>query len=61
MSNKILHADLKIPTVRENYKIHRQVQRLNNNTTKKLPSTRLAEESKRLKSFKPTDLTTRFS
>ena len=27
ISNKVIHADLKVPTIRENYKIQRQAQR----------------------------------
>jgi hypothetical protein len=61
--NKILHTDLKVPTIREEITKF-SVKYKDKITThpKELASTLLAEEkSRRLKRSKPTDLTTRFS
>jgi hypothetical protein len=63
ISKKVLHADLKVPTIREEMtkfsvknrdKITKQPNKLASTLLEK-------EEPKRLKIFKPTDLTTRFS
>ena len=62
-SNKVMHADLKGPTIRE--EITKFSVKYRDKTTaypNELTSTLLEEEeSRRLKRFKPTDLTTRFS
>jgi hypothetical protein len=61
--NKVLHTDLKLPTFTEeitnfNVKYRDKI----TTHTNKLPSTlHEEEEPRRLKSFKPTDLATRFS
>jgi hypothetical protein len=63
ISNKALHTDLKVPTIRE------EITKFSVKYTDKitshpneLASTLLEEEEpRRLKRFKPTDLTTRFS
>jgi hypothetical protein len=63
ISNKVLHADLKVPTIREeitkfNVKYRDKITTHPN----KLASTLLEEEETRgIKRFKPTYLTTRFS
>jgi hypothetical protein len=61
--NKILYTDLKIPTIRE--EITKFTVKYRDKITthpKELASTLLEEEEpRRLKRFKPTDLTTRFS
>ena len=63
ISNKVLHADLKVPTIRE--EITKFSVKNRDKITiqpKELASTLLEkEEPRRLKIFKPTDLTTRFS
>jgi hypothetical protein len=63
ISNKVLHTDLKIPTLREEITKF-SVKYRDKITThpNKLASTLLEEEElRRLKRFTPTDLTTRFS
>jgi hypothetical protein len=63
MSNKVLHTDLKVPTIREEI-TEFSVEYRDKITThpNELPSTLLEEEeTRRLKRFKPTDFTTRFS
>jgi hypothetical protein len=63
MSNKVLHTDLMIPTVREEMTKF-TVKYRDKITThpNELASTILEEEEpRRLKAFKPTDLTTRFT
>jgi hypothetical protein len=63
ISNKALHADLKVPTITEEI-IKFSVKYRDKITThpKELASTLLEEEkTRRLKRFKPTDLTTRIS
>jgi hypothetical protein len=63
ISNKFLHTDLKVPTIREettkfNVKYRDKITKHPN----ELASTLIeGEEPRRLKGFKPTDLTTRFS
>jgi hypothetical protein len=63
ISNKVLHTDLKVPTIRE--EITKFSVRYRDKITthpNELASTLLEEEEpRRLKRFKPTDLTTRFS
>jgi hypothetical protein len=63
ISNKVIHADLKVPTIRE--EITKCTVKYTDNVTthpNELASTLLEEEElRRLKRFKPTDLTTRFS
>ena len=63
ISNKVLHADLKVPAIREEITKFNVKHRDKITThTNELASTLLEEEEPRiLKSFKPTDLTTRFS
>jgi hypothetical protein len=63
ISNKVLHTDLKVPTIREEITKF-SVKDRDKITThpNELASTLLEEEEpRRLKRFKPTDLTTRFS
>jgi hypothetical protein len=64
ISNKVLHTDLKLPTIREEITKF-SVKYRDKITThpNELASTLLEEkgEPRRLKRFKPTDLTTRFS
>jgi hypothetical protein len=63
ISNKVLHTDLKVPTIREEITKF-SVKYRDKITThpNELASTLLEEEEpRRLKRFKPTDLTTRFS
>jgi len=63
ISNKVLHADLKVPTIREEITKF-SVKYIDKITThpNDLASTLLEEEEpRRLKRFKPTDLTSRFS
>jgi hypothetical protein len=63
ISNKFLHADLKVPTIREEITKF-NVKYRNKITThpNEIVSTLLEEEEpRRLKRFKPTDLTIRFS
>ena len=63
ISNNVLHADLKVPTIREEITKF-SVKYRDKITThpNELASTLLEEEEpKRLKRFKSTDLTTRFS
>ena len=63
ISNKVQRADLKVPTVREEITkfIVKYKDKITTHT-KELASTLLEEEvPRRLKRFKPTDLTTRFS
>ena len=63
ITNKVLHVDLRVPTVRE--EITKFSVKYRDKTTthpNELASTLLEEEEpRRLKRFKPTDLTTRFS
>jgi hypothetical protein len=61
--NKILHTDLKVPTIREEITKFSVTDKDKITTHRnELASTLLAEEeSRRLKRFKPTDLTNRFS
>jgi hypothetical protein len=63
ISNRILHTDIKLPTVREEItKFSVKYRDKITTHTNELASTLLAEEvPRRLKRFKPTDLTTRFS
>jgi hypothetical protein len=62
VSNKVLHADLKAPTIREEItKFSVKYRNKIKTHPTKLASTLLEEEHRRLKRFKPTDLTTRFS
>jgi hypothetical protein len=63
-ANKVLHVDLKVPTIRE--EITKFSVKYRDKITahpNELASTLLEEEEepRRLKRFKPTDLTTRFS
>jgi hypothetical protein len=63
ISNRVLHTDLKVPTVREEITKF-SVKYTDKITThpNELASTLLEEEEpRRLKRFKPTDLTTGFS
>jgi hypothetical protein len=62
ISNKVLHADLKVPTIRDEI-TKLSVKHRDKITThpNELASTLLEEEPRRLKRFKPTDLTTRFT
>ena len=63
ISNKVQRADLKVPTVREEITkfIVKYKDKITTHTNE-LASTLLEEEvPRRLKRFKPTDLTTRFS
>jgi hypothetical protein len=59
----VLHADLKVPTIREEItKFSVKYRDKITAHTNKLASTLLKEEEpRRLKRFKPTDLTNRFS
>jgi hypothetical protein len=63
ISNKVLHADLKVQTIKE--EITKFIFKYRDKTAihpNELASTLLEEEEpRRLKRFKPTDLTTRFS
>jgi hypothetical protein len=60
--NKISHTDLKIPTITEEMtKFSVEYRDKITIHTNELAPTLLAEESRILKRFKPTDLTTRFS
>jgi hypothetical protein len=61
-SNKFIYADLKVPTIREEITKF-SVKYRDKITThpNELVSTLLEEEPRRLKRFRPTDLTTRFS
>jgi len=62
ISNKVLHADFKVPTIREEITKF-SVKYRDKMTThpNELSSTLLEEEEpRRLERFKPTDLTTRF-
>jgi hypothetical protein len=63
ISNKVLHSDLKVPTIRE--EITKFILKYRDKITthpNELASTLLEEEEpRRLKRFKPTDLTIRFS
>jgi hypothetical protein len=62
ISNRVLHTDLKVPTFREEITKFSVKYRDKITQTNELASTLLEEkESRRLKRFKPTDLTTRFS
>jgi hypothetical protein len=63
ISNKVLHTDLKVPTIREEItKFSVKFRHKITTHAKELASTLLEEEEpRRLKRFKPTDLTTRFS
>jgi len=63
LSNKDLHADLSVPTIREEItKFSIKYRRKITTHSNELASTLLEEEGpRRLKRFKPTDLTTRFS
>jgi hypothetical protein len=63
ISNKVLHADLKVPTIREEItKFSLKYRDEITTHPNKLASTLLEEEEpRRLKRFKPSDLTTRFS
>jgi hypothetical protein len=63
VSNKVIHEDIKVPTIREEITKF-SVKYRDKITTypNELASTLLEEEEpRRLKRFKPTDLTTRFS
>ena len=62
-SNKVIHGDLQVPTIREEITKFSVKYRYKISThPNKLASTLLEEEEpRRLKRFKPTDLTTRFS
>jgi len=61
ISNKVIHADLKVPTIRE--EVTKFIVKYRHKIThpKDMASTLLEEEPRRLKRFKPTYLTTRFS
>jgi len=64
ISNKVLHADLKVQTIKE--EITKFIFKYRDKTAthpNELASTLLEEEEepRRLKRFKPTNLTTRFS
>jgi hypothetical protein len=61
-SNKVIHADLKVPTIGEEITKF-SVKYRDKITThpNELASTLLEEQPRRLKRSKPTDLTTRFS
>jgi hypothetical protein len=63
ISNKVLHKDLKVPTVREEItKFNVKYRDKITTYQKELASTLLEEEEpRRLKTLKTTDLTTRFS
>ena len=63
VSNEVIHADLKVPTIREEITNFSVKYRDKTTThTNELAYTLLEEdEPRRLKRFKPTDLTTRFS
>jgi hypothetical protein len=63
ISNKVIHADLKVPTIREEITKYTVKYRDKVTTdTNELASTLLEEEEpRRLKRFKPTELTTIFS
>jgi len=62
ISNKVIHADLKVPTIREEHtKFNVKYRDKITTHPNELASTLLEEEPRRLKRFKPTDLTTRFS
>jgi hypothetical protein len=63
ISNKVLHTDLKVPTIREEItKFGVKYRDKITTHPNELASTLLEEEGpRRLKRFKPTDLTTRFS
>jgi hypothetical protein len=63
ISNKVLHTDLKVPTIREEItKFSVKYRHKITTHPNELASTLLEEEEpRRLKRFKPTDLTTRFS
>ena len=63
ISNKVLHADLKVPTIREEItKFNVKYKDKTTTHPNKLASTLLEEEEpRRMKIFKPTDSTTRFS
>jgi hypothetical protein len=63
ISNKVLHTDIKVTTIREEMTKFSVKYRYKITThPKEFASTLLAdEEPRRLKRFKPTDLTTRFS
>jgi hypothetical protein len=61
MYHKVLHADLKVPTIREEMTKFSVKYRDIITHTNELASTLLEEEEpRRLKRFKPTDLTTRY-
>jgi len=61
--NKVIHTDLKVPTIREEItKFSIKYRDKITTYPNELASTLLEkEETRRLKRFKPTDLTTRFS
>jgi ribosomal protein S9 len=63
VSNKVLHADIKVPTFKEGItKFSAKYRDKITTQLNELASTILVEEeTRRLKTFKPTDLTTRFS
>jgi hypothetical protein len=62
-SNKVLHTDLNVPTIREEItKFSAKYRDKITTHQNELVTTLLEEEeTRRLKRFKPTDLTTRFS